>query len=91
MSFMKLAAIIIFTTGLAIFMLLTSTFNYAKSTTQNKTLGSPSTNDIYGTLIVTNKVINEGGGNKRPSDFTINIHANDRSRVLLVVVHLVFP
>ena len=28
-------------------------------------------------MIVTNKVINEGGGNKRPSDFTINIHAND--------------
>lgn len=76
---MKLAAIIIFTISLAIFMLLTSlnSFNYAKSITQNKTTGSPSTNDIYGTLIVTNKVINEGGGNKRPSDFTINVHAND--------------
>jgi prealbumin domain-containing protein len=79
MSFMKLAAIIIFSISLAIFTLLTSinSFNYAKSTTQNKTSASPSTNDIYGTLIVTNKVINEGGGNKRPSDFTINIHGND--------------
>ena len=76
---MKLAAIIIFTISLAIFTLLTSLNPsiYAKSNTQNKTSGSTSTNDIYGTLIVTNKVINEGGGNKRPSDFTINIHAND--------------
>jgi prealbumin domain-containing protein len=60
-------------------MLLTAlnSFNYAKSTTQNKTSASPSINDIYGTFIVTNKVIKEGGGNKSPSDFTINIHAND--------------
>jgi len=79
MPFLKLAAIIVFIVSLAISMLLTalSSFNYAKSTTQNKTSASPSINDIYGTLIVTNKVINEGGGNKRPSDFTINIHAND--------------
>ena len=52
---------------------------YAKSATENKTSTSslPSINQVHGTLIVTNKVINEGGGNKKPSDFTINIHAND--------------
>jgi hypothetical protein len=46
---------------------------------ENKTsLASPSSiNQIHGTLIVTQKVINEGGGNKKPSDFMINVHGND--------------
>jgi hypothetical protein len=39
----------------------------------------PSINQVHGTLIVTEKVINEGGGNKTPADFTINIHGNDPS------------
>ncbi|MGA9843596.1 MAG: beta-propeller fold lactonase family protein [Nitrososphaeraceae archaeon] len=30
-------------------------------------------------LIVTKKVINDGGGNKRPSDFTITVHGNSPS------------
>jgi hypothetical protein len=37
-------------------------------------------NKVQGTLIVTKKVINEGGGNsKLPSDFTIKIHGNNPS------------
>ena len=37
-------------------------------------------NKVQGTLIVTKKVINEGGGNsKQPSDFTIEIHGNNPS------------
>ena len=63
---------------LAISLLLITSSSYvsAKSiATQNNT--SISMNKIHGTLIVTNKVINEGGGNKRPSDFIVNIHAND--------------
>ena len=39
----------------------------------------PSINQTEGTLIVTKKVVNEGGGNKNPSDFIINVHANDPS------------
>jgi hypothetical protein len=48
---------------------------------ENKmSLASPSSiNQIHGTLIVTQKVINEGGGNKKPSDFMINVHGNDPS------------
>jgi hypothetical protein len=30
-------------------------------------------------LIVTEKVVNEGGGNKKPSDFTITVHGNNPS------------
>ncbi len=37
-------------------------------------------NKVQGTLIVTKKVINEGGENsKQPSDFTIKIHGNNPS------------
>src|SRR6478672_8848406 len=57
------------------------TFNssmYSKSAAENKTSSSssssPSIKQVQGTLIITNKVI---GGNKKQSDFTINIHAND--------------
>jgi len=81
MSFLKPAATLILTIISAISILLTalSLSVYAKSATENKTSTSslPSINQVHGTLIVTNKVINEGGGNKKPSDFTINIHAND--------------
>src|SRR5207244_10438952 len=82
MSFMKLAAILVLTVILAISILLTSFSSsmYAKSIAENKSSSSsalPSINQVHGTLIVTNKVINEGGGNKRPSDFTINVHGND--------------
>jgi hypothetical protein len=39
----------------------------------------PSANPVQGTLIVTEKVVNEGGGNKKPSDFTITVHGNNPS------------
>ena len=38
-----------------------------------------SVNQVQGTLIVTEKVVNEGGGNKKPSDFTITVHGNNPS------------
>jgi Prealbumin-like fold domain len=40
---------------------------------------SSSTNQVHGTLVVMQKVNNEGGGNKKPSDFMINVHSNDPS------------
>jgi len=39
----------------------------------------PSVNPVQGTLVVTEKVVNEGGGNKKPSDFTITVHGNNPS------------
>ena len=48
---------------------------------ENKT-ASPSlsrVNPVQGTLIVTEKVVNEGGGNKKPSDFTVTVHGNNPS------------
>lgn len=39
----------------------------------------PPVNSVQGTLVVTEKVVNEGGGNKKPSDFTITIHGNNPS------------
>lgn len=47
---------------------------------ENKTSSSLSSiNQVQGTVIVTTKVINAGGGTKKPSDFTIIIHGNDPS------------
>jgi prealbumin domain-containing protein len=40
-----------------------------------------SANPVQGTLIVTEKVVNEGGGNKKPSDFTITVHGNNPSPI----------
>jgi hypothetical protein len=34
-------------------------------------------NKVQGTLIITKKVINEDGGNSKPSDFTIKVHGNN--------------
>ncbi|HEY7572802.1 MAG TPA: hypothetical protein VH796_15675 [Nitrososphaeraceae archaeon] len=39
----------------------------------------PPVNPVRGMLIVTEKVVNEGGGNKKPSDFTITVHGNNPS------------
>ena len=36
-------------------------------------------NLAQGTLVVTERVVNEGGGNKKPSDFTITVHGNNPS------------
>jgi hypothetical protein len=46
----------------------------------NKTLPLATVdNTVQGTLIVTTKVNNEGGGSSKPSDFTINVHGNNPS------------
>jgi hypothetical protein len=48
---------------------------------ENKT-SSPSlplVKPVQGTLVVTERVVNEGGGNKKPSDFTIAVHGNNPS------------
>jgi hypothetical protein len=49
--------------------------------TENKISSSalPSVNPVQGTLIVTKKVVNEGGGNNKPSDFMITVHGNNPS------------
>jgi hypothetical protein len=49
--------------------------------TENKISSSalPSVNQVQGTLIVTEKVVNEGSGNKKPSDFIITVHGNNPS------------
>jgi hypothetical protein len=36
-------------------------------------------NSVQGTLVVTERVVNEGGGDKKPSDFTITVHGNNPS------------
>jgi Prealbumin-like fold domain len=48
---------------------------------ENKIASSalPSVNPVQGTLVVTEKVVNEDGGNKKPSDFTITVHGNNPS------------
>jgi hypothetical protein len=53
---------------------------YIKAT-ENKIASSalPSVNPVQGTLVVTEKVVNEGGGNNKPSDFTITVHGNNPS------------
>jgi Prealbumin-like fold domain len=49
--------------------------------TGNKTSSSAltSVNPVQGTLIVTEKVLNQGDSNKKPSDFTITVHGNNPS------------
>ena len=46
---------------------------------ENKIIATsfPPVNPVQGILIVTEKVVNEGGGNKKPSDFTITVHGNN--------------
>ena len=47
---------------------------------QKNRLSLIGTNDkVEGSLIVTKKVNNEGGGNSKPSDFTIIVHGNNPS------------
>ena len=48
-----------------------------KSNENQTSLALFSANQSQGKLIVINKVVNEGGGNKKASDFTINVHGND--------------
>jgi hypothetical protein len=48
---------------------------------ENKLVSSalPSVKPVQGTLVVTEKVVNEGVGNKKPSDFIITVHGNNPS------------
>ena len=48
---------------------------------ENKTSSPPllAFDPVQGTLVVSEKVVNEGGGNKKPSDFTITVHGNNPS------------
>ena len=46
---------------------------------QDKTSAAAINNTVQGTLIVTTKVNNEGGGSNKPSDFTIKVHGNNPS------------
>jgi prealbumin domain-containing protein len=89
MPCVKLTATVILTIILTISVLVSTAAASPSlsiyATAENKTSSSSSAalpssiNQIHGTLIVTQKVINEGGGNKKPSDFMINVHGNDPS------------
>jgi len=91
MPCVKLTATVILTIILTISVLVSTAAASPSlsiyATAENKTTSSSSSsaalpssiNQIHGTLIVTQKVINEGGGNKKPSDFMINVHGNDPS------------
>ena len=43
------------------------------------TAAATNKNTVQGTLVVTTKVNNEGGGSSQPSDFTIKVHGNNPS------------
>lgn len=45
----------------------------------NATVAATNKNIVQGTLVVTTKVNNEGGGSSQPSDFTIKVHGNNPS------------
>ena len=84
MPCVKLTATVILTIILTISVLVSTTAASPSlpiyATAENKTTTSAlpsSINQVHGILIVTKKVINEGIGNKKPSDFTINVHGND--------------
>jgi hypothetical protein len=49
----------------------------SESAQTNASVGGNKT--VQGTLIVTTKVNNEGGGSSKPSDFTIKVHGNNPS------------
>ena len=46
---------------------------------QDKNSATIINNTLQGTLVVTTKVNNEGGGSSEPSDFTIKVHGNNPS------------
>jgi hypothetical protein len=51
----------------------------SNESTQNKSSTVAINNTVQGTLIVTSKVNNEGGGSSKPSDFIIKVHGNNPS------------
>jgi Prealbumin-like fold domain len=50
-----------------------------ESAQANATAAATNKNIVQGTLVVTTKVNNEGGGSSQPSDFTIKVHGNNPS------------
>jgi hypothetical protein len=52
---------------------------FSNESAQAKATAVATNNTVQGTLVVTTKVNNEGGGSSQPSDFTIKVHANNPS------------
>ncbi|MDQ4012574.1 MAG: hypothetical protein M3146_02480 [Thermoproteota archaeon] len=53
---------------------------FSNESAQDKaTVVATNKNTLQGTLVVTTRVNNEGGGSSQPSDFTIKVHGNNPS------------
>ena len=52
---------------------------FSNESAQDRTSAAAINKTVQGTLIVTTKVNNEGGGSSKPSDFTIKVHGNNPS------------
>ena len=52
---------------------------FSNESTQAKATAGATNNTVQGTLVVTTKVNNEGGGSSQPSDFTNKVHGNNPS------------
>jgi hypothetical protein len=52
---------------------------FSNESTQAKATAAATNNTVQGTLVVTTRVNNEGGGSSQPSDFTIKVHGNNPS------------
>jgi hypothetical protein len=52
---------------------------FSNESAQAKATAAATNNTVQGTLAVTTKVNNEGGGSSQPSDFTIKVHGNNPS------------
>jgi hypothetical protein len=52
---------------------------FSNDSVQAKATAAATNNTVQGTLVVTTKVNNEGGGSSQPSDFTIKVHGNNPS------------
>ena len=52
---------------------------FSNESAQPKATAAATNNTMQGTLVVTTKVNNEGGGSGQPSDFTIKVHGNNPS------------
>jgi hypothetical protein len=50
-----------------------------ESAQANATAAAMNKNIVQGTLVITTKVNNEGGGSSQPSNFTIKVHGNNPS------------
>jgi hypothetical protein len=52
---------------------------FSNESAQANATAAATNNIVQGTLVVTTKVNNEGGGSGQPSDFTIKVHGNNPS------------